>query len=98
MALSWPAKDPDEVADYTVHWAENPLTGEQGRTYGDPIFSSDWTVPVGIINEEEDFDDDTTTIWLSGGTIGTTYELLNRIVTVGGRTFDQTVKLKIKTR
>jgi hypothetical protein len=39
-----------------------------------------------------------TTVWLSGGSEGVTYDILNRIVTNGGRTMDQTVELRVKSK
>ena len=39
-----------------------------------------------------------TKVWLAGGVVGMSYLVENRITTVGGRTMDQTVKLKIKTK
>jgi len=97
MALKWPDKDPNEVLDYLINWAgteEKP-----GRLVeGDAIASSTWIVPSGITKDSDTFDDETTTIWLSGGTLGETYELTNRIVTDGLRTMDQTMKIKIKAK
>lgn len=89
-ALKWPFKDPDEVLDYVVDWT--------ARLAADTITTSTWIVPIGITDENEEQDNTTTTIWLSGGTIGITYEFVNRVVTAGGRTMDQSVKLQIKTR
>lgn len=89
-ALKWPFKDPDEVLDYVVDWT--------ARLAGDTIGTSLWIVPIGITDENEENDTTTTTIWLSGGTIGQTYEFVNRVQTAGGRTMDQSVKLPIKTR
>lgn len=90
MALSWPFKDPNEVLDYDVDWT--------ARLAGDTIVSSDWTVPAEITEDSNSFSETVAKIWLSGGTISEQYELLNRIVTAGGRTMDQTVKLKIKAK
>jgi hypothetical protein len=39
-----------------------------------------------------------TKVWLSGGADGQSYLVLNRITTVGGRTMDQTMKLKVKSK
>jgi hypothetical protein len=89
-SLTWPPKDPDEVLDFIVDWAD--------RIESDTISTSAWTVPSGITKNSDTHGDTTTTIWLSGGTLGDTYEFNNRIVTAGGRTMDQTVKLKIKTK
>lgn len=98
MALSgkWDNKDPDEIADYSLNWAGNAT--QPGRTLGDVIQTSTWIVPVGLVKNSDSFTATTTTIWLSGGTEGVTYKLINRILTTGGRTWDQTVKLKVKTK
>lgn len=90
MSLSWPPKDPDEVLDYVVDWSF--------RLEDDTIATSVFTVPAGLVKDSDSNDDTTATVWLSGGTEGERYEILNRITTVGLRTMDQTVKLKIKTK
>lgn len=86
----WPAKDPDEVLDYVIEW--------KGRLAGDTIASSTWTVPEGLTQGLTSVSGTKATIWLSGGTIDQTYDVQNRITTVGGRTMDQTVPLTIKSK
>ena len=88
--LKWPDKDPDEVLDYTVNWT--------ARIDPDTISTSTWLVPVGITKNSDSHTTTVTTIWLSGGTIGTKYTLTNRIVTIGGRTMDQSIDIKVKAR
>ena len=91
MSLIWPSKDPDEVLDYEVDWTK--------RLDGDTISTSAFTVPTGTV--VVDSSSTTTTVakvWLSGGTLDETCEVLNRVVTAGGRTFDQTMKLRIKAK
>lgn len=91
MSLAWPNKDPDEVLDYVVNWA--------ARLESDTIVTSTWpTVPAGITKNSDTNTATTTTIWLSGGVLGAAYEFVNRVVTAAGRTMDQTIKLKIKTK
>jgi len=90
MALTWPFKDPDEVLDYEIDWSD--------RLGTDTIATSTYTVPAGITKNSSTNDDTTTTVWLSAGTEGETYSILNRITTAGGRTMDQTVKLKVKSK
>jgi hypothetical protein len=90
MSLTFPDKDPDEVLDYQLNWA--------ARLGADTISTSTWTVPEGITQDSASRTDTTTTLWLSGGTSGQTYALLNRIVTVGGRTMDQTVSITLADR
>lgn len=87
---SWPFKDPDEVLDYEIDWATHLGT--------DQISTSAWIVPSGIVETSSSKTLTTTTIWLSGGTVGEAYQITNRIVTVDGRTMDWTVKLKIKEK
>lgn len=90
MALTWPFKDPNEVLDYSVDWS--------ARLGSDTISASTWVVPSGITKNSDSNTTTATTIWLSGGTEGDSYSLVNRVVTAGGRTFDQTIKLKVKSK
>lgn len=92
MSLSFDPKDPDEVLDYKLDWTE--------RLAGDTIVSSIWQMSPadGLVIDRHSFTVTETVVWLSEGTLGATYELLNRIQTDGGRTFDQTVKLKVRAK
>ena len=83
-------KDPNATLDYNVNWL--PYLGT------DTIATSTWTVPVGLTLVTHTQTAATTTAWLSGGTVGTRYALLNRITTVGGRTDDRTIYVKVKER
>lgn len=96
--LTWPPKDPDEVLDYEVDWYGS--AADPGPLYAetDDIVSSTWILPAGITKQSDTNDLRTTTIWLTGGTAGQTYQITNRIVTVGGRTHDQTMKIKVKDK
>ncbi len=85
-----PFKDPDEVLDYVLDWSPRILT--------DTIDTSIWIVPSGITKDSDTNTVTSTTIWLSGGTIGTAYVLTNRITTADGRTMDQSCKIKIKEK
>lgn len=112
MSKSWPAKDPDEVLDYDVDWtfrlyneaeleaAQAQLDAGQDVTIvpADTIATSTFTLPTGIVANSSTNTTRVTKVWLSGGTDGQAYLIQNRIVTSGGRTMDQTVKLKIKTK
>lgn len=92
---SWPSvKDPDERKDYWIDWSP------ELDLYEDIITASAWSivVPDGDLQIDADtFTDTVSTVWLSGGAIGT-YQLLNRVVTLGGRTYDQTVKLRCRAK
>lgn len=91
MAKRWDdPKDPEEVLDFDVDWSK--------ALAGDIITSSVWTVPDGLIGGAEEFDDTSTTIWLSGGEAGVDYQLLNHITTAAGREREQTCVLKCRTK
>lgn len=90
MSLKFPTKDPEAVLDYEVDWSDWLDT--------DTIASSTWTVADGITKDSDSNTTTTATIWLSGGTAGTTYELLNHIVTNAGREDERTVKITVKQK
>lgn len=95
--LDWPAKDPDEVLDYELDWAD-PDNGPRLVT-NEQLLTSVWTVPVGdvVINSSSFTAGGLSTVWLSAGTDGTACVLNNRVTTSMGRTYDQEVKLRIRT-
>lgn len=92
-------KDPDATLDYAIPWEE--------ILDGDPVETSDWEV---LDDEEQTLVIETdppnepviatpgTTVWLSGGTLNKRYGVHNRITTIGGRTDDRTIYVKIKQR
>ena len=89
MNLIWPDKDPSENLDYSFNWrARVPV--------GDSIVGSTWVVdgtPNNIVLGASTYSTYTTTIWLSGGTVGNTYVLTNTITTLSGRVLTQSVQL-----
>lgn len=90
MTLQWPNKDPLDVLDYPINWVA-PLNS-------DVIASSTWTISdPSLTMTTSSFTASTTIIWLSGGTLGATYAIKNKIMTTGGRTFGQTVNITIST-
>ena len=88
MILNWPDKDPQETLDYRLNWRARIVPGDR-------IISSVWSVPAGITEGVSTFTDYTTTLWLSGGTVGSTYDFTNTVTTFGGRVMEQTVRVKL---
>lgn len=69
----------------------------------DTIASSTFTLPTQtgsnqLVANSSTFTSSRTKVWLAGGVEGSAYAIVNRIVTSGGRTMDQTIKLRIKTK
>jgi len=82
-------KDPNAVMDFTIDWS-NWLGS-------DTISASSWPeIDSGITKDSDAKTDTQTVIWLSGGTAGEQYYMTNRIVTVGGRTQDRTIAVRVK--
>lgn len=104
---SWPAKDPDEILDYDLDWTNRLYSADElarvdaGETVtpADTIASSTFELPDGsLVANSSTYSSARTKVWLAGGADGESYLVQNRITTAGGRTMDQTVKIKIKTR
>jgi hypothetical protein len=89
MATSF-VKDPDAVLDYAVDWAAWLGT--------DTIATSTWTVPTGLTKTTDTKTATLATVWLSGGTDGSDYQVANKIVTAGGRTDERTLTIKVRQR
>lgn len=69
-------KDPAARLNYGFDWS--PWLGS------DEITASQWTVPVGLTQDSAAFSDTETVVWLSGGAVGATYIVTNRITTASG--------------
>jgi len=85
--------DPNSVLDYTIDWTDWLAASET-------ISASSWTVPAGITQTTPapSFTNTVTTIWITGGTLGTDYDLVNHITTNQGREQDQTITLRVRSR
>lgn len=100
--------DEDELAEYNDAIAADPSKADDVPSTvvvpSDTILTSTFTLPDQTGSATPlvaDSTENTTTrskVWLSGGVDGTTYEIVNSIVTAGGRELDQTIRLKVKTR
>ena len=83
-------KDPDAILDYSIDWS--------AWLGSDTISTSSWSVPTGITKVSDSKTTTVTTIWLSGGTEGPTYAVVNHIKTAAGREDDRTLYIKVKSR
>ena len=113
MTKDLPPKDPDATEPYFVVWCDEDGTNDgsandKGELQGETISVSDWTM-TGITEVSEDtgaitiagidYDVNTVaTVWLSGGTDGTDYDLLNDIDTTDGRTLQKTITVMVRNQ
>lgn len=84
-------KDPDAVLEWQYNW-HNWLPS------GDSIASATVTVSDGITIDSQTNTSTAVTVWLSGGSEGTTYYLTCHIVTFMGRVDDRTISIFVVER
>lgn len=84
-------KDPQSVLDYGFDWSD-------WLDADDTVSTSTWKVPSGITKDSDSKTTTTTTIWLSGGSVGSTYKITNRVVTADGRTVDRSFYVRVANR
>ena len=90
--LKWPQKDPQEVLDYTIDWAD--------ALGADTIVTSSFTVDdleSGLVINSFSNNNSQSIVWLSGGNLNTTGIVTCTITTAGGRTRQASAQLKIKS-
>lgn len=91
MALKKFIKDPNARLDYVIDWS--PWLAPNG----DSISSASAPgVPAGITVTSTTWTATSTATWIEGGSVGSSYDITVRIVTVGGRTDDRTITIVIK--
>lgn len=83
-------KDANAILDYQLSWAT--WLGV------DTIGTSSWTTAAGITLSTASNTTQAVTFWLSGGTAGVSYDLINRIQTGAGRTDDRTIRIEVTER
>jgi len=96
-------KDANSVLDYKFDWA--PLTnGSEGgvtdwldTANSETISTKTVTADSGITVDSSALTDTNTsvTVWLSGGTVGVTYDVTCQIVTSASRTDERTISIKV---
>ena len=83
-------KDPQANLDYQVDWA----TYLGSDTISTSTFSATPGITVGIASNTTT----TATIWLSGGIVGQAYNIVNQVVTAGGRTDERSFQIVVMDR
>lgn len=92
FTAKWPKKDPEEVLDYSVDWT--------ARLAGDTIASCTATLlsAAGVTIDITSNTTTTTTVWLSGGTIGQTAVVKFHIITGANREMERTISVRIESK
>ena len=88
MAFPIYKKDPNSVLDFTFNWG--------AWLDGDTISTSSTTVGAGLTKDSESNTTTAATVWLSGGTAGTSYTVANRITTAASRIEDRSITVQVE--
>lgn len=79
-----PASDLPYFGDWTDWLAE-----------GDTIADSEWIIQDELTSHDEAIDTPLVSVWLSGGTAGVRYEVINRITTAAGEVEEAHISVKM---
>lgn len=80
-------KDTAETLDYTVNWAT--------ALGSDTIATSSWIVPSPMTKVSDSFTTTSAIAFLTGGSVGQSYAIINTVTTAGGDTLTQTFTVVI---
>lgn len=87
----WPPKDAAETVDFGLDWSARLIEA-------DVIETSTFELPRGLVAVRASHGGRVATVWISGGSAGEVYEVINRVKTSRGLELEQAVKLKIKSK
>jgi hypothetical protein len=97
-------KDPSSILNYEIDWtnggANDGGANDHGWLQGDTIKTSIWTLPTGITKVTDSTTTTKTTIWVSGGTAGESYDVVNTITTnsTPSKTEQRTIRFEVQER
>ncbi|HZT29229.1 MAG TPA: hypothetical protein VFA33_05065 [Bryobacteraceae bacterium] len=84
-------KDPNAVLDYSVDWSK--------WLAGDQIEESTWSVSDSALAVSDETNSATqATAWLSGGAVGQSYTVTNKITTAAGRIDERSFIVQVQAR
>ncbi len=84
-------RDPDSNLDFACDWS---VWLQDDET----IVTSVWLPDEGITTATPSVVGGRTVVWLSGGEVGQTYRVTNRITTSAGRIDDRTLLIRVRNR
>lgn len=91
MAIKRFVKDPSARLDYTIDWAAWLAPDSDSITA-----ASVPAPPDGLTVESTTWTATLTTLWISGGTAGSSYDVTVRIETASGRIDERTIVIGVK--
>lgn len=89
MIKDAPPKHPDSSKWYWLQWSSTEL---QDAT----ITSSSWTLPDGVVSDQESATGMLVGVRVSGGTLDADYDLQNQITTSSGEILNESIRIRIR--
>ena len=89
MILTEFTKDPNAILDYSINW------GDWFASTTEALNASTWTVDTGLTVDSDARTTSIATLWVSGGTVGASYNCENQIETSLGRTDERSIRITI---
>lgn len=90
--MAYFVKDPDETLDYQINFGGLLEANET-------ISANTWTLDTGIVKVSESFTAaGVSTVFIRGGTNGTTYKAVCAATTTAGRIYNRTIFIEIKDK
>lgn len=97
--LPWIEKDVAAVLDYSIDWNAATTLGGPWLATGETLSGAAvWTLPTGITKSSQTDTTTLSTVWLAGGTVGTSYTVTCKVVTSAGRTDERSFVVVVKQR
>ena len=84
-------KDENAILDWVFDWS-------QWLAVSETIATRTVTVATGLVKDSDSATATAVTVWLSGGTVGTTYTVACRISTTSARTDERTITIRVQQR
>ena len=84
-------KDENAILDWVFDWS-------QWLAVSETITTRTVTVATGLVKDSDSATSTAVTVWLSGGTVGTTYTVACRISTTSARTDERTISIRVQQR
>jgi len=87
-------QDPSSILDWGISW--KPFLD---KAPGDALASASWSMtgPDNALTlANEDVQGTDAVVWISGGTVGATFDLARHVVTVNGREDDASFRMRIE--
>jgi len=91
-------KDPEATLDYTFDWGSPGWKEKPWLAEGETLTGAEVAVADGLGKGSVQHDATRVTVWLSGGTVGQSYQVRCKVTTNAGRTDVRSISVAVQRR